>query len=135
MCVWIDIDAIKHDSKFVLMHVDRSNIQLSINCVGLYDDRTDKHGGPEEILGEGAILVGSVGHVCLGEVGIYNPDPCITPTGCLADVDGYSSTDHYLRDKNNGTAEVRFVSQLDANIFEGTTSWVAGIYAKQEEEN
>ncbi len=67
--------------------------------------------------------------------GIYNPDPCITPTGCLADVDGYSSTDHYLRDKNNGTAEVRFVSQLDANIFEGTTSWVAGIYAKQEEEN
>jgi len=67
--------------------------------------------------------------------GIYNPDPCITPTGCLADVDGYSSTDHYLRDKNNSTAEVRFVSQPDANIFEGTTSWVAGIYAKQEEEN
>jgi len=67
--------------------------------------------------------------------GVYNPDPCITPTGCLADVDGYSSTDHYLRDKQNSTAEVRFVSQLDANIFAGTTSWVAGIYVKQEEED
>jgi len=66
--------------------------------------------------------------------GVYNPDPCITPTGCLAEVDGYSSTDHYLRDKKNTTAEIRFVSQPDANIFDNTTSWVAGIYVKQEEE-
>jgi outer membrane receptor protein involved in Fe transport len=67
--------------------------------------------------------------------GIYNPDPCITPTGCLADVDGYSSTDHYLRDQKNSTAEIRFVSQPDANVFANTTSWVAGIYVKQEEED
>jgi iron complex outermembrane receptor protein len=67
--------------------------------------------------------------------GIYNPDPCITPTGCLAEVDGYSSTDHYLRDKKNSTAEIRFVSQPDANIFANTTSWVTGIYVKQEEED
>jgi outer membrane receptor protein involved in Fe transport len=67
--------------------------------------------------------------------GIYNPDPCITPTGCLAEVDGYSSTDHYLRDKKNSTAELRFVSQPDANIFANTTSWVAGIYVKKEEED
>jgi iron complex outermembrane receptor protein len=67
--------------------------------------------------------------------GIYNPDPCITPTGCLAEVDGYSSTDHYLRDKKNSTAEIRFVSQPDANIFANTTSWVTGIYVKKEEED
>jgi outer membrane receptor protein involved in Fe transport len=67
--------------------------------------------------------------------GIYNPDPCITPTGCLAKVDGYSSTDHYLRDKKNTTAELRFVSQPKASIFAETTSWVAGVYVKQESED
>ena len=66
---------------------------------------------------------------------IYTPDPCITPTGCLADFDGYSSTDHYYRDKAVLTAELRALSNNGEEIFNGTTSWVAGIYFKQDDED
>ncbi len=65
----------------------------------------------------------------------YTPDPCISPTGCLADFDGYSSTDHYLRDRNNYSGELRLISKPGQEIFNGTTAWVAGIYTKHETEN
>ncbi|WP_440876666.1 TonB-dependent receptor [Thalassotalea sp. PLHSN55] len=66
---------------------------------------------------------------------IYNPDPCITPTGCLAEADGYSSTDHYFRERNNFSGEVRFISNPGEEIFNNSTSWVAGAYVKHETED
>lgn len=63
----------------------------------------------------------------------YTPDPCITPTGCLAEFDGYSSTDHYYRDKQTATIEVRATSKENGRIFSQTTSWVAGVYYKQDD--
>jgi iron complex outermembrane receptor protein len=65
----------------------------------------------------------------------YTPDPCITPTGCLADFDGYSSTDHYYRDKAVLTAELRALSNKGEEIFNGSTFWVAGIFFKQDNED
>lgn len=62
----------------------------------------------------------------------YTPDPCITPTGCLADVDGYSSTDHYFRDKETKTLELRATSKAGNEIFNDSTSWVTGIYYRDE---
>ncbi|WP_076417925.1 TonB-dependent receptor [Colwellia sp. UCD-KL20] len=64
--------------------------------------------------------------------GLYFPDPCITPTGCLAAVDGYSSTDHYFREKETQTVELRATSKEGDEIFNGSTSWVTGVYYKQE---
>ncbi len=46
----------------------------------------------------------------------------------------YSSTDHYLRDRTNYTAEFRALSNEQGKLFAGTTSWVTGIYFKQDEE-
>jgi iron complex outermembrane receptor protein len=66
---------------------------------------------------------------------IYQPDPCITPTGCLADFDGYSSTDQYFREKSVQTIELRALSNAGNEIFNGTTSWVTGIYFKQDDED
>lgn len=66
---------------------------------------------------------------------IEQPDPCITPTGCLADFDGYSSTDHYLRDKSVQTVELRALSKAGEEIFNGSTAWLAGIYFKQDNED
>ncbi len=66
---------------------------------------------------------------------VYTPDPCITPTGCLADFDGYSSTDHYYRDKAVLTTELRAVSNQGQEIFNGSTAWVAGVYFKQDDED
>ncbi len=67
--------------------------------------------------------------------GIYNPDPCITPTGCLAEFDGYSSKDHYFRDRTTVTAEVRLLSNQQSKLFSQTTTWIAGIYAKEDSED
>ncbi|XPF95495.1 TonB-dependent receptor [Colwellia sp. RE-S-Sl-9] len=64
--------------------------------------------------------------------GLYFPDPCITPTGCLAEVDGYSSTDYYFREKETQTLELRATSKEGDEIFDGSTSWVTGVYYKQE---
>jgi iron complex outermembrane recepter protein len=58
---------------------------------------------------------------------------CITPTGCLADAWGYSSTDHYFRKKNTETLEIRATSKEGQEIFDGTTEWVAGIYFKNDD--
>jgi len=66
---------------------------------------------------------------------IYTPDPCITPTGCLAEVDGYSSTDYYFRDKSTQTIDLRALSNKGNELFNGTTTWVAGLYFKQDDED
>lgn len=58
---------------------------------------------------------------------------CLTQSGCLADAWGYASTDHYFRERQNATADLRFVSNKGAEIFNGTTSWVAGVYYKNED--
>ena len=47
----------------------------------------------------------------------------------------YSSVDHYLRDRKTTTAEVRFISKPEQNIFSDSTSWVAGIYYKDDLED
>jgi outer membrane receptor protein involved in Fe transport len=66
---------------------------------------------------------------------IYQPNPCITTTGCLADVDGYASTDHYFREKSVQTIELRALSKIGNEIFNGTTSWITGIYFKKDNED
>lgn len=65
----------------------------------------------------------------------YTPDLCITPTGCLAEFDGYSSTDHYFRDKAVLTTELRAISNQGQEIFNGSTGWVTGIFYKQDDED
>jgi len=65
----------------------------------------------------------------------YQPDPCITPTGCLASIDGYSATDYYFRDKSTQTIELRALSNIGNEIFNGSTSWITGIYFKNDDEN
>ena len=67
--------------------------------------------------------------------GIYNPDPCITPTGCLAEFDGYSSIDYYFRDKTTQTIELRALSNANSKLFNNSTHWVAGIYFNQDDED
>lgn len=47
----------------------------------------------------------------------------------------YSSVDNYFRDKSIASGEIRFVSKPSSKLFENTTEWVAGVYAKQEEES
>ena len=47
----------------------------------------------------------------------------------------YSSTDHYFRDKTSATFELRAVSEPGGEIFDGSTSWVTGLYYKQEQED
>lgn len=42
---------------------------------------------------------------------------------------GYSSTDYYYRDRETRTAEVRLLSNDSSRLFNGSTNWVAGIYA------
>lgn len=49
--------------------------------------------------------------------------------------DGYSSTDHYFRDKKSEIFEVRALSETGAEIFNGSTAWVTGLYYKQEQED
>ncbi|MEI6895843.1 MAG: TonB-dependent receptor [Colwellia sp.] len=47
----------------------------------------------------------------------------------------YNSTDHYYRDKNVFTAELRALSKQGEEIFNGSTSWVTGLYFKQDNED
>ena len=46
----------------------------------------------------------------------------------------YMSTDNYLRDRDNVSVDVRFISTEQSRLFAGSTSWVAGIYVRSEEE-
>lgn len=45
----------------------------------------------------------------------------------------YASTDHYFRDRDTASAEVRLVSGDAGALFAGRTSWVAGIYSLQQD--
>ncbi len=59
----------------------------------------------------------------------YIPDPCDTIQGpCLADFDGYSAFDQYLRKYARNTLDVRLVSGAEGRIFNESTDWVTGIY-------
>ncbi|MFA7554793.1 MAG: TonB-dependent receptor [Spongiibacteraceae bacterium] len=49
--------------------------------------------------------------------------------------DGFNSTDNYERERDNISLDLRFVSKQGNNIFNGSTSWVAGIYARTEDED
>ncbi len=47
--------------------------------------------------------------------------------------DEYSSTDHFFRDRDSFNAELRFLSTDAGALFDGRTSWVAGIYSLEQE--
>jgi outer membrane receptor protein involved in Fe transport len=47
----------------------------------------------------------------------------------------YTSRDHYFREKSVQTVELRALSDKGSEIFDGTTSWVAGVYFKQDDED
>ena len=65
----------------------------------------------------------------------YTPDPCDTTQGaCLADEDGYSSVDQYLREYSRNTIDVRLTSTQEAKLFNNTTDWVIGLYSSSKEE-
>lgn len=66
----------------------------------------------------------------------YTPDPCDTTQGsCLATVDGYSSTDQYLRDYQRNSFDVRLLSAEEGRIFANSTDWVVGIYHQTRSED
>ena len=46
----------------------------------------------------------------------------------------YSSKDHYFRERETITAELRLLSTQGSEIFNQTTSWVTGVYIKQDNE-
>lgn len=48
--------------------------------------------------------------------------------------DPYSSVDNYARDRTNGSVDIRLVSAESAQIFNGTTDWVAGVYWREQDE-
>jgi iron complex outermembrane receptor protein len=47
--------------------------------------------------------------------------------------DEYSSTDHYLRDHNTRSAEVRLLSNENGGLFGGRTTWVTGLYTLDQQ--
>ncbi|MCW8126931.1 TonB-dependent receptor [Microbulbifer halophilus] len=49
--------------------------------------------------------------------------------------DEYSSTDNYRRDRDNLSADIRFVSTEESRLFRDSTGWVAGVYLRREEES
>lgn len=65
----------------------------------------------------------------------YDTGECITQTGCFADSWGYSSADHYFRDRKTTTGEIRLTSNESSQMLNGTTSWVTGFYIKQDDED
>lgn len=46
----------------------------------------------------------------------------------------YSSTDNYIRQRQNGSIDLKLVSRDSAQIFNGTTDWVAGVYWREQDE-
>ncbi len=65
-------------------------------------------------------------------VGISDPDVIENPEFAYWE---YSSTDYYFRDKSAQTIEVRALSNQGNELFNGTTTWVAGLYFKQDDED
>ncbi|KUJ83890.1 TonB-dependent receptor [Microbulbifer flavimaris] len=47
----------------------------------------------------------------------------------------YSTTDNYLRDKANVSADLRLLSTDNSRLFNGRSSWVAGVYFRDESED
>jgi iron complex outermembrane receptor protein len=45
----------------------------------------------------------------------------------------YSSTDRYLRERENASAELRLLSRDNSLLFDGRTSWVLGFYHLQQD--
>jgi len=45
----------------------------------------------------------------------------------------YSSTDHYFRDRETISGEIRFVSTEKGALFNGRTDWVAGLYSLHQD--
>ncbi|MBT4161266.1 MAG: TonB-dependent receptor [Gammaproteobacteria bacterium] len=48
---------------------------------------------------------------------------------------GYTSTDHYLRDRDTTSVELRLVSNLNSRIFFDSTDWVLGVYSLTSDES
>ncbi|MGJ8686166.1 MAG: TonB-dependent receptor [Spongiibacteraceae bacterium] len=48
--------------------------------------------------------------------------------------DEYSSTDNYRREKDNVSVDIRLLSTDESSLFGGTSSWVAGAYLRQDDE-
>ena len=48
---------------------------------------------------------------------------------------GYTSTDHYFRDRDTLSFEARMISGPDARILSDSTDWVIGVYSLQSEES
>jgi len=49
--------------------------------------------------------------------------------------DGYSSSDHYLRDRDSVSIDLRLLSGPDGALFGGTTHWVVGVYGLDQSED
>lgn len=66
----------------------------------------------------------------------YTPDPCDTTQGpCLAEADGYSSTDLYVRQHQRRDLDVRLLSGDDQRLFNNSTDWVVGAYSMTRHED
>ena len=48
---------------------------------------------------------------------------------------GYTSTDHYLRERSTRSAEVRLFSNKKSRIFSDSSDWVLGLYALRSDES
>lgn len=47
--------------------------------------------------------------------------------------DGYSSTDHYLRERDNVSLDVRLLSGPESGLFGGRTDWLVGVYVLDQQ--
>lgn len=48
--------------------------------------------------------------------------------------DPYNSVDNYIRERTNGSIDIRLISPESARIFDGSTDWVAGVYLREQDE-
>jgi iron complex outermembrane receptor protein len=48
---------------------------------------------------------------------------------------GYTSTDHYFRERETTSAEVRLLSNEQSQVFSDSTDWVVGLYALTSDES
>lgn len=77
-------------------------------------------------LRSGRQLIASVGHAASDSDYGYDEDWAFDGFHPF----GYTSTDHYQRDRNNSTIDIRLLSAPDGNS--GTTDWVTGFFALQQ---
>ncbi|WP_028292197.1 TonB-dependent receptor [Oceanobacter kriegii] len=75
-------------------------------------------------------------YIWMSDDPVYTPDPCDTTQGeCLADADGYSSTDRYLRDYQRRELDLRLTSSEQGRLFGDSTDWVVGYYRMSRDES